>query len=411
MTADRSRRAFLASIGSVVVAGCTDGPGTDSQGRRTTNEYTSARSTSGTDVSTSHDGDPEPPESVESEWPVPGADIGKSNGTPGAAGPTDPVAKLWDVDVGAGPSGPVLADGRLYVGTDEGTIVALDAGTGVRRWRATVGSPTGAPRVVDGAVYVPTPTGLVSLDSSGGEKRWDLAIPNWSGLSVTPHGIYLVSTDDEPAVVALSLDAGRERWRTTIRDPWELPMFASDEHVFVSSGTHDSRFWTLAAEGGDVVGERPRSGADFPEEQFYLNGTVYAVDPLFGNVRATPVDARGGSWSKGVDAVGRSALSGDDEHVYYLANEGDRPGVYALSASDGGLDWSVTVTTETVNRPVAAGDGVLVLTDDELRCFAPSDGAERWSVPGDEFGEQFIVADDLVYTSTDGAVRAFRPPQ
>ncbi|MFB6302157.1 MAG: PQQ-binding-like beta-propeller repeat protein [Haloferacaceae archaeon] len=341
---------------------------------------------------------------------MPDADPGRSNYAPGAAGPTDRVAKLWEVAVDTGLSVPVFADETLYVGGDDGRIRALDARTGDRRWRRSVGAPADAPWVVGEHLYVPTADGIVALVGGDGDERWRTPTPDRVGVVVAAHGVYWLAEGDPPAVVALARSDGGERWRTELGDPWERPLFASAGRVFVSSGTHDFRFWTLDAGTGDLLGEEPRSGNDFPAERFYRNGTVYAADPFFGNVRASAVTESGHGWSQGVEAVGRFAMSGDDERVYYLATADDGPGLYALSATDGSVAWTADVATERACPPVVADETVLVRTGDALRCLDPADGTDRWTLPGTDVGERVVVADDLVYTTADGAVRAFRPP-
>ncbi|MFB6080711.1 MAG: PQQ-binding-like beta-propeller repeat protein [Haloferacaceae archaeon] len=340
---------------------------------------------------------------------MPAADAGRSNAVAGAAGPTDPVAPLWAVAADAALSPPVLADESLYVGGDDDRVRALDARTGDRRWRQAVGAPAATPWVVDDALYVPTDGGIVALGTAAGSERWRVPTPDRAAVVAAAHGIYWLSTGDPPVVVGLDRGDGSERWRTEIGDPWDRPLFAGPERVF-SSGTHDVRFWRLDAGTGDVVGKEPRYGNDFPAEQFYRDGTVYATDSFFGKVHAGAVAEGGHGWTRGVKAGGRTALVGDGERVYYLANRGDEPGLYALSAADGAVEWTVDVTTERVGRPVVAGESVLVRTDDALRAFDPADGAERWALSGDAFGERIVVADDLVYTTADGTVRAFRPP-
>jgi len=66
---------------------------------------------------------------------------------------------------------PVLSsDGATaYVGTDAGTLHAVDAATGAERWSASLGSAvTDAPALAQGTLLVPTAAGgLVALDAAG----------------------------------------------------------------------------------------------------------------------------------------------------------------------------------------------------------------------------------------------------
>ena len=62
---------------------------------------------------------------------------------------------------------PVLGE-ALYVGTNAGTMYALDPATGAIQWSTSVGAAISAPAAVaDGTVFVPTADGrLVALDAA-----------------------------------------------------------------------------------------------------------------------------------------------------------------------------------------------------------------------------------------------------
>ena len=55
---------------------------------------------------------------------------------------------------------PALVNNRVFVGTLQGQVVCLDAGTGTELWRVTVGEPVVfQPAVAQGRVYVSTSSG------------------------------------------------------------------------------------------------------------------------------------------------------------------------------------------------------------------------------------------------------------
>ena len=69
----------------------------------------------------------------------------------------------WQAQLGTGfISAPVLAGGVVYVGQMDGTLFAVDAATGKTRWTQRVDAPIGgSPAVVDGIVYVATTVGAL----------------------------------------------------------------------------------------------------------------------------------------------------------------------------------------------------------------------------------------------------------
>jgi outer membrane protein assembly factor BamB len=448
MTERWSRRTLLAALGTAAVAGClSDGdpgsgagnPGDETSTTSPTPAATPTRSASPTDVHTvsgtdrepgtpsrtdtaasdpstgtgapTPDGTPTTPSSVESDWPVPGADAGRSNAVSGASGPTEAVAELWRFSAPAELSDPVLADGTLYVGSDEGRVNAVDAATGDRLWNASTGDTAGTPRVVDGRLFAPLASGIVALDLSNGDEQWFVETPNRRGSLVADHGVYWID-ESGPTVVALSPADGSERWRTDLDDPWEPRIFASATRVFVSSGPYDNRYWRLGVEDGTQYNDPPRRGADFPAEQCHRAGTVYAVDAFFGNVDAKPVADGGVSWNQGVPPGGEAGgglLAVGDERVYYTANMDDEPGLTALSVADGSEEWTADVTPAITARPAVGSDAVVLQTDDGLRSFDPEDGSRQWA-SGVDTGSGVVVADDLVFTTVGSAVVASRAP-
>lgn len=413
------RRALLASLGTAVVAGCvTDEATTPQTDGTATASPTDTEPTEPTETATP--GTPEPPSSIDTDWPLPGYDAGNSNRTE-AAGPTDPVAELWSVTADSRLSQPVLAAETLYVGSRDGAVLAIDARTGEERWRQSVGDAAFTPRVVAGRVCVPTASAIVALDPVDGSEQWRVETPNRADgfdregnvveatLLGASHGLYWIAgegqhNEENPTVVSIAPADGSEQWRTDIEDPWSRRLFASDDAVFVSTSHNAPDPWRLAAETGAVETEPPGSGADFEDEWFYRDGTLYSAGPIFGPVEATPVDG-GHDWS--TDLFGK-ALSGGVDAVYGDLSDGEQWGLHALAATDGSRRWSVTDVANPVSRPVVAGECVLLRTEEALRCFDPADGAERWSHPVDKVGGRLVVAADLLYTTREETVRAFR---
>lgn len=382
------RRSFLASVGTVAVAGCLSVP-------------TSTEPPSSTDSPTA-------PASIDSSWPVPHHDPGLSKFAPDATGPTAAPGELWSVATDARLSAPVVADGTLYVGGEDGVVRALDARTGDEQWQVSVGAATRTPHAVGESVYVPTNEVIVALDADGTE-RWRIETPARRGLAVTADGLYYVSAEGEPTVVALD-PSGTERWRTAIRDPWAPPVFAGSGQVFVTTRGSWDYPWRFGADTGEYLGDErpPEGGADFLVSECYFGGSVFAAKELFSTVAATPVTDGGYDWRNGVDDAACFELAAGTNHLYAHGKCIDRTGLFALSLADGSEVWYADAVSDIVGRPVVASDTVLVRDETTLYCFAPDDGTERWRRPAADLGERFVVVDDLLFTTTDGTVRALR---
>ena len=91
---------------------------------------------------------------------------------------------------------PAVSNGRAYVVSEDGTVVALDSATGAVIWTAPTGAPNEAlPAIADDLVYVPTNgSSLVTLDAASGAVRWTAPTVGVPYAPVIAHGVVLVGT-------------------------------------------------------------------------------------------------------------------------------------------------------------------------------------------------------------------------
>ena len=85
-------------------------------------------------------------------------------------------------------SSPAVANGVVYVGSDDGNVYALNAATGARLWSYTTGAYVeSSPAVANGVVYVGSDDGNVyALNAATGAKLWSYSIGGivWSSPAV-----------------------------------------------------------------------------------------------------------------------------------------------------------------------------------------------------------------------------------
>ncbi|MFD1647042.1 outer membrane protein assembly factor BamB family protein [Haloarchaeobius litoreus] len=420
----RSRRALLASLGTAALAGCTgDTPADETDPAATTTGRTvttTGRTVTTTDSTGTSRPEPGQPSSVDADWPMPAADHGLSNASLDAAGPASELAELWATDVGTELSGPTLADGTLYVGGDDGTVRAFDARDGTEGWQRSVGSDAGTPWVVDGALVVPTGTRVVSLTRDGRTENWRVETGSRDAFLTASHGVYHVTGGAGPELVKLALSDGGEQWRANLGEgtappPWSPPLFASDGLVYVSTGTHAGVPWQFDPADGSSVGETELRGTGrghhFPGEKCYLDGTVYASDAFYGDLWAFSAksDTYERRWhtefAGGSAVLGGELIAGDGERIF--AHNRSESSFHGMSGG-AGRNWSADSVGELVARPVVTEETVLALTADRLYCFDPQDGTRLWSRSREGIGTEFAVADDLLFTTDGGTLRAFR---
>ncbi|WP_115717738.1 outer membrane protein assembly factor BamB [Gallaecimonas mangrovi] len=142
---------------------------------------------------------------------------------------------IWKVDLGAAKSffgdrsdmrlsgGVSSGFGKVYIGSENGFVYALDEKTGKTLWTAQVPGEAMASPVPDaGLILVNTTSGkLVALDEGTGKQKWvyDQDVPSLTlrGVSApaTVQGAALVGTPDGK-LAAVLLDSGLAAWEQPI---------------------------------------------------------------------------------------------------------------------------------------------------------------------------------------------------
>jgi outer membrane protein assembly factor BamB len=148
---------------------------------------------------------------------------------------------LWQKDVGAGFSGPVVVGRRLilfYRVKDEEVVECLDALTGDRKWRFPYATdyqddfgfdegPRSTPTVAGSRVYTLGASGMLHcLDLATGKKVWRRSVmeeyqvrKGYFGVGTSPlveGDLVLVNVGGKKAgIVAFHKDTGKEVWKAT----------------------------------------------------------------------------------------------------------------------------------------------------------------------------------------------------
>jgi len=117
----------------------------------------------------------------------------------------------------------------LWAGAEGETVSRLrvfDLATGAVWWESVVEAGASAPVIHDGLVVLGEGNGnfaarVVGRDVASGVERWSVPVPASFESGVTPGaaGGDVVVSDHFGTITLLDADAGRARWRTTIREP------------------------------------------------------------------------------------------------------------------------------------------------------------------------------------------------
>jgi len=338
---------------------------------------------------------------------------------PSGASNTSATAKVrWSRSTGGAvvQSSPAVAEGIVYLGSDDGKVYALDAATGHFRWSRTAGSLVdSSPAVAGGVVYVGSglDNEMYALDAATGHLRW--SYPTGGTVDARPAlagGVVYVGSDDGK-VYALDAATGQFHWSYDTGNAVEPKPTVADGVVYV--GGNDGKVYALDAATGHFRWSYPtrntvNSSPTVAGGVVYVgsdDGKVYALDAATGHFRW--------SYPTGGPVDSTPAVTGGVVYVDSLDGK-----TYALDTATGHFRWSYP-TGNTVNgapsgfvntyesSPVVAGGTVYIGSDDgKLYALDAATGHSRWSyLTGGPVESSPVVAGGTVYIgSDDGKVYA-----
>ncbi|HEX2058728.1 MAG TPA: PQQ-binding-like beta-propeller repeat protein [Actinomycetota bacterium] len=323
-----------------------------------------------------------------------------------------PLRKLWTTELGDGISYPLVADGKVFVtlraGEDYGTaIYALDASTGTIAWFRELAQTYNWSNAAydDGKVFVVTYDGtMLALDADDGRELWSTQLPDQWSFSSEPTAadgfVYTGGSGNGGTVYAVRQGDGTVAWRTNTISGGDhsSPALAGND-VYVSysgpqvyafdrtSGAQRWRFHGCCTGGG---GRTPVYHAGYLYVRSDGNHVLdAATGERIGGFDATLAPAFSGTMGfffNGSKLVAREVPSGSVEwsfqgdgflssapvvangHVYVGSGLGH---VYALERGSGQVAWRGKVGTgivgpdeHNVSVPVTGlglGRGILVV--------------------------------------------------
>lgn len=214
----------------------------------------------------------------------------------GYPSPAQTIPDAWDVYT----SSPAVVGGRVFFGSGDGNVYAIDAKAGILIWKFPTGDVVHAsPAVVNGTVYIGSWDGnLYAIDADSGQQKWvfkggqDPAIHNQVGFQGSPavvDGTVYVGCRDAH-VYAIDAATGRKKWDYPTSKSWVNVTPAVRDGLVYAATSDSSRFFALDARTG-----RLRFNVDAKAYVFsspalagslaYFgshNGRLYAVDAKTG---------------------------------------------------------------------------------------------------------------------------------
>lgn len=300
------------------------------------------------------------------------------------------ITNLWADGISAKIAGGIVVSyDTVFLGTENGLVLALDAGTGKVKWQQKVRGEVLAPPVVDeGVVVVNTGSGIMHcLDAQSGEERWvyESEVPPLSlrGISspTISAGAAIVGTANGRLAAAV-LENGQVAWEQTV-----------------------------AAASGTTELERL---VDIDSEALVLAGVVYTVS-FNGTLAAVELRTGRVIWKREYRSYRRMSLEGNNLFVV-----DDNSQVYALDRRNGVELWTQTALRGRDLTAATAFKEYVVVGDKfgYLHWINQSDGeiVARLEVGDNDEDEGIyaapIVGDNLLFTQTrDGELVAVSTPE
>jgi len=205
-------------------------------------------------------------------------------------------ALLWSYATGGFVlSSPALANGVVYVGSDDYNVYALNAKTGAKLWSYATGSYVdSSPTVANGVVYVGSRDyNVYGLNASTGAKLWSYKTANevYSSPAVANGVVYVGSNDYN--VYGLNASTGAKLWSYTARGGVYSSPAVANGVVYVGSG--DGNVYALNAHTGTLLWSYATNG-QVDASPAVANGVVY-INSYDGNLYALKARTGAKLWS------------------------------------------------------------------------------------------------------------------
>jgi outer membrane protein assembly factor BamB len=191
---------------------------------------------------------------------------------------------------------PAFAGNTVYVGSWDSTLYAIDADTGQARWSFKAGDDPSihnqvgfqsSPAVVDGTVYVGCRDAHVyAIDAATGRKRWDYPTSkSWViGTPAVSRGTVYVGTSDSARFMALDSKTGRLRFNFDAKAYVFSSAAVAGDLVYV--GNHNGKLYAISASTGKLAWEfRTEASKTDPLKALNADGSLNreAFTPVFGD--------------------------------------------------------------------------------------------------------------------------------
>jgi len=261
---------------------------------------------------------------------------------------------VWQFDVREYvDSSPAVANGIVYLGADDGRVIALDAATGGLKWqRKLEGAVKSTPTVTDQYVIVGCEDEKVyCLRAADGEVHWPNKVVGPVRSSAACDGRYAYITSSE-RIYAFNLADGRQAWSDDLRDRdvTASPVVVGQKVLVCAGGAvrcyasdKNRIIWQYPAHGR--ISGSPAANAEVAVVGDQA-GFVHAISMGSGERRWStellkPVEGLEGEEPQPVPIKSAAVIAGE-----YCLVRSENGVISALGLADGRIRWQYKVEPE-----------------------------------------------------------------
>jgi outer membrane protein assembly factor BamB len=338
---------------------------------------------------------------------------------------------LWSFDTGASmESSPVVVEGKIYFGCEDGKVYCLNALNGAEIWNFTTENEVDStPTVVDGVVYFgSTDMNLYAIDANTGAELWTYSLFSTFGQiksspAIAYDKIFFGASDGN--LYSLNKTTHELEWTFPTED--DIQSSPAVDWPFVYIGSLDGKVYCIWANNGTEnwnfssdLTKSPRSIYSSPmihNGRLYIGSEDYNLYSLNSTTGALIWNFSGPNYIYSSASVhdGKVFIHGlgpsQNGHLYTLP-EDDPNGDEIIDNSE--IIWSFeTGDWDGGSSPAIADGKVLVgsrweTNNGRLYCLNESTGEELWNLTtGGGIVASPVIAHGIVYISCyDGALYA-----
>src|SRR5271157_3938054 len=334
------------------------------------------------------------------EWPMRGGQLNHTGVS--LTTPLEGKGLTWSYSTGSYVySSPAVANGCVYVGSDDHNVYCLNASTGSFIWfYNTEDWVQSSPTIAGGRVYVGSDDhDVYCLNATTGSFIWSYATSGIviSSPAVASGFVYVGSWDDN--MYCLNATTGTFVWSYTTNGKVESSPAIAGGRVYL--GSDDGIIYCLNATMGSLIWSYG-TNVFVSSSPAVASGRVY-VGSGDGNIYCLNATTGTFIWSYTTGGNVNSSPAMANGCVYVGSGT---YGVFCLNAITGLQEWNYTTGWVDSSPAVACGCVYVGSGDKELYCLNASTGASEWNfTTSDWVRSSPAIADGHLYIgSYDGKI-------